>query len=83
MIDGVTIESQTIEWKEQWKDEYLAWISGFANSSGGTLVLGKNDTGEPIGVINAKKLMTDLPNKIRDGLGIIVEIHLYAKKTKI
>jgi ATP-dependent DNA helicase RecG len=45
VIDGVTIESQTIEWKEQWKDEYLAWISGFANSSGGTLVLGKNDTG--------------------------------------
>jgi ATP-dependent DNA helicase RecG len=82
VIDGVTIESQTIEWKEQWKDEYLAWISGFANSSGGTLVLGKNDTGEPIGVINAKKLMTDLPNKIRDGLGIIVEIHLLCEKDK-
>lgn len=67
-------ESQTIEWKTEWKDEYLAWISGFANSTGGTFILGKNDGGESIGVSNAKKLMVDLPNKIRDGLGIIVEI---------
>lgn len=38
--------------------------------------MGRNDAGEAVGVINAKKLMTDLPNKIRDALGIIVEIKL-------
>ncbi len=28
-------ESQNIEWKEIWKDEYLKWICGFANAEGG------------------------------------------------
>lgn len=74
--DKLMPESQTIEWKRQWKDEYLAWLCGFANSIGGTLIIGKNDVGEPVGVVNAKELMTELPNKIRDGLGIVVEINL-------
>ena len=69
-------ESQIIEWKERWNDDYLAWLCGFANSAGGTLVLGKNDKGETVGISDAHKLMVDLPNKIRDGLGIIVEIHI-------
>ena len=38
-------EKQNIEWKEIWKDEYLAWICGFANAQGGTLYIGKNDYG--------------------------------------
>jgi len=28
-------EDQNIEFKESWRDEYLKWICGFANSSGG------------------------------------------------
>jgi ATP-dependent DNA helicase RecG len=28
-------ESQNIEWKEIWKDEFLKWICGFANANGG------------------------------------------------
>ncbi len=28
-------ESQNIEYKQQWRDEYLKWICGFANSKGG------------------------------------------------
>ena len=75
-------ESQIIEWKKLWKDEFLAWICGFANSAGGTLVLGKDDDGEPVGIDNSKKLMTDLPNKIRDGLGIIVEIIHFSENGK-
>lgn len=39
-------EIQIIEWKEIWKDDYLAWICGFANAQGGTLYIGKNDNGE-------------------------------------
>ena len=31
-------EHQLIEGKESWKDDYLKWISGFANAQGGTLV---------------------------------------------
>jgi ATP-dependent DNA helicase RecG len=41
-------ESQHVEWKESWRDEYLKWLCGFANAQGGTLTLGKNDRGECI-----------------------------------
>lgn len=69
-------EKQNIEWKQIWKDDYLAWICGFANAQGGTLYIGKNDKGEVIGLSNARKLLEDLPNKIRDALGIIVPVNL-------
>lgn len=39
-------ESQHIEWKEAWRDDYLRWICGFANAEAGTLVIGRNDRGE-------------------------------------
>ncbi len=38
-------ENQLVEWKEKWKDEFIKWICGFANSQGGTLIIGKNDKG--------------------------------------
>ena len=34
-------EMQNTEWKEIWKDDYMAWICGFANAQGGTLYIGK------------------------------------------
>jgi ATP-dependent DNA helicase RecG len=36
-------ESQNIEWKESWRDEYLKWICGFANAQGGKIYIGKKD----------------------------------------
>jgi len=39
-------ESQTIEWKESWRDEYIRWVCGFANAQGGKLIIGKNDKGQ-------------------------------------
>ncbi|TAG62339.1 MAG: ATP-binding protein, partial [Runella slithyformis] len=68
------IEKQTIEWKESWRDEYLGWICGYANAKGGTLCIGKNDNGVIVGIEKAEKLLEDLPNKIRDILGIIADI---------
>jgi len=38
-------ENQNIEWKSTWRDEYIKWISGFANANGGTLEIGKDDHG--------------------------------------
>ena len=69
-------ELQNFEWKSIWKDDYLAWICGFANAQGGILYIGKNDEGEVVGVASSRKLLEDLPNKIRDALGIIVPINL-------
>ena len=49
-------ETQTIEWKESWRDEYIRWVCGFANAQGGTLIIGKNDKGVVVGVASAKRL---------------------------
>ena len=50
-------ESQNIEWKESWRDEYLKWICGFANAQGGKIYIGTNDGGKVIGLQDSKKLM--------------------------
>jgi ATP-dependent DNA helicase RecG len=70
-------EHQHTEWKESWRDEYLKWIAGFANAQGGVLVIGKNDAGKIVGVADAKRLLVDLPNKVRDVLGIVAEVNLH------
>ncbi len=72
-------EHQTIEWKEVWRDEYLKWICGFANAQGGTLIIGKNDQGKLTGLPNARKLLEDIPNKVRDILGIVVDVNLHTE----
>ena len=56
-------ESQNIEWKESWRDEYLKWICGFANAQGGKIYIGMNDDGEGVGVEESKKLLEDISNK--------------------
>lgn len=73
------MESQNIEYKESWRDEYLKWICGFANAQGGTLYIGVDDNGEVVGLNDVKKLSEDIPNKVRDKLGIVVEVNLLEK----
>ena len=75
-------ESQNIEFKESWRDEYQKWICGFANAQGGTLYIGLRDNGEVCGVRDAKKLMEDIPNKVRDMMGILVDVNLKEKDGK-
>lgn len=75
-------EKQNVEWKSAWKDDYLAWICGFANAQGGNLLIGVDDEGKPVGLHNPHKLMEDLPNKIRDAMGVIVNINLYQRENK-
>lgn len=69
-------ESQNIEYKQSWRDEYLKWICGFANAQGGSLFVGIRDNGEVCGVEETKKLMEDIPNKVRDMLGILVDVNI-------
>ena len=68
-------ESQHVEWKESWRDDHLRWVCGFANAEGGRLEIGRDDTGVVVGVSDAAKLLEDLPNKIRDLLGIVVAVN--------
>ena len=75
-------ETQHIEWKESWRDEYRRWICGFANADGGVLVIGRNDKGEAVGVKNAPRLLQDIPNKVRNILGIMVDVNLIEEADK-
>lgn len=69
-------ESQNIEYKSSWRDEYLKWICGFANAQGGTIILGVKDDKTVIGIENAKKLLEDIPNKVQSVLGIMIDVNL-------
>lgn len=69
-------EDQTTEWKSSWRDEYLKWLCGFANAQGGVLEIGRDDTGRVVGLADAARLMEELPNKLRDLLGIVADIDL-------
>ena len=73
-------ESQQVEWKSSWRDDYLRWICGFANAEGGRLVIGRDDRGVAVGVEDAGRLMEEIPNKVRDILGIMVDVNLRQEK---
>ena len=75
-------ESQNIEYKESWRDEYLKWLCGFANAQGGTIYIGVDDAGDVVGVKDVKKLMEDIPNKIQSGLGIVADVNKLTKDGK-
>lgn len=70
------MESQNVEYKLIWKDEYLKWICGFANAVGGKMYIGVDDNGNVVGLDNIKKLAEDIPNKVRDVLGIIIDVNV-------
>lgn len=75
-------EQQNIEYKSSWHDDYLKWVCGFANAQGGVIFIGKDDNGNVVGIDDSKKLMDDIPNKIRNAMGITVEVNLQEEDGK-
>jgi ATP-dependent DNA helicase RecG len=75
-------ESQNTEYKQIWHDDYLKWVCGFANAFGGVIYIGKSDKGQVIHVTSYAKLMDDIPNKIRNAMGIICDIRLLEENSK-
>lgn len=69
-------ERQNIEWKESWHDDYLKWVCGFANAIGGVIIIGKDDEGNVVGVADYRSLLENIPQKIRNAMGIICDIQL-------
>ena len=76
------MESQNIEYKESWRDEYLKWICGFANAQGGKLYIGIDDRGNVCGVENAHLLSEDIPNKIVALLGVVADVNILNRDGK-
>ncbi len=72
----MTPETQNVEWKRSWRDEYLKWICGFANAQGGVLEIGKDDSGEVVGVEGVLRLLEEIPGKVQSLLGIVVDVNL-------
>ena len=75
-------EHQHIEWKESWHTDYFKWVCGFANAQGGTLFIGKDDNGTVKHLVNARKLLEDIPNQARDLLGLMVDVNLHTESGK-
>lgn len=75
-------EKQNVEYKENWRDEYLKWICGFANAQGGNIYIGINDKGIVTGIADSKKLLEDIPNKAIAHLGLVVDVNLKKKNGK-
>lgn len=78
MTERLASESQNVEYKEAWRDEYLKWVCGFANAQGGRIYIGVNDGGEIVGAADSKRLLEDIPNKLATHLGIVADVNLLA-----
>jgi ATP-dependent DNA helicase RecG len=75
-------EQQNIEYKSSWHDDYLKWVCGFANAQGGRIYIGKDDDGKVVGVEDYKRLMDEIPNKIKNNMGITAEVNLLQEDDK-
>ena len=75
-------EDQHTEFKRLWKDEFFRELSAFANSQGGTLYIGVEDDGTIVGVKDAKSLLQDMPNKIKNNLGFLADVNLLSEDGK-
>ncbi len=80
MIDFV--ESQTVEFKQIWKDEYLKTICALSNTDGGEFYIGISDDGKVVGVERIESYLESLLNKINNRLGLLVDISIERLKQK-
>ena len=72
-------ECQNVEYKTSWHDKYLEWICGFANAQGSVMYFGVDDDHNVVGLKNVDKLLEDIPNKIVNFMGLVVDVNLYGQ----
>ena len=75
-------EQQNIEYKQSWHDDYLKWVCGFANAIGGVIYIGRNDAGNVVHLSDYARLLEDIPNKVRNAMGIICDVQLHDEEGK-
>ncbi|MBN2373558.1 ATP-binding protein [bacterium] len=76
------VENQNKEYKQTWNENCLKTICAFANTAGGKLYIGIDDAGKPVGVKDAAVHLNDIPNKIKDILGLTPDVILKKKAGK-
>lgn len=62
------IENERVELKAQWTDEIYKEVIAFANTDGGTIYIGVDDHGQPIGLDDVDATYTRLTNGVRDAI---------------
>jgi ATP-dependent DNA helicase RecG len=75
-------ESQNTEYKQSWHNDYLKWVCGYANANGGTIYIGKDDKGQVVNLPDHQRLLEEIPNMIRNTMGIICDINLQEESGK-
>ena len=75
-------ENQNIEYKQSWHDDYLKWVCGFANAIGGVIYIGRDNAGNVVHLSDYARLLEDIPNKIRNFMGIICDVQLHDEEGK-
>lgn len=73
------IESQALEFKRLWEDDYLRAICSFANDEGGRLLLGPDDGGEVV-CLNCKTLIENLREQEKVQLQGVLNAGCYVVK---
>lgn len=61
-------ESETVELKEIYTSDLKKEIVAFANTNGGTIYIGVQDSGEIVGLDNADFVMQQISNSLRDSI---------------
>ena len=61
-------ESESVELKEIYTSDLKKEIVAFANTNGGTIYIGVQNSGEIIGVDNADLVMQQISNSLRDSI---------------
>ena len=61
-------ENEKLEFKRQVSDTIIKEVVAFANTDGGTIIIGYDDDGKIIGLNNPKQELDKLNNKLHDSI---------------
>lgn len=64
----VMIENETTEFKSEYTDNILKTVIAFANTVGGKILIGVDDSGKSVGIDNIDDCYTRITNSIRDNI---------------
>lgn len=62
------IENETTEFKSEYTDNILKTVTAFANTVGGKILIGVDDSGKSVGIDNIDDCYTRITNSVRDNI---------------
>lgn len=75
-------ETETVEFKERLNESFYKSISAFANTRGGTILLGVDKEGNITGVDSSSRFLEDLTNRIVNKISVYPQIEVMDIKQK-